>query len=103
VTSEQPPHGRRAFSIRSFDPVDNSINTVGELCSMSKDRAIEAAKEAARSERGEMMEVEEEFQPVSVLEQFVADLDKHSSDRSKVTTTDAKRLMTHAQSHHRFM
>ena len=38
VTSEQPPHGPRMFSVRRME-LDGDINTVGEFCSMSSYQA----------------------------------------------------------------
>lgn len=46
VTSEQPPHGRRGYTVRSFDTVGR-VNTVGELCGWG---SREDAMAAARSE-----------------------------------------------------
>jgi hypothetical protein len=46
VTSEQPPHGPRKFSLRSFDEV-GAIDTVGEFCAHnSKRQAIAAIPES---------------------------------------------------------
>lgn len=45
ITSEQPPHGPRKFSVRSFDDTGN-VDTVGEFCDYdSKREAIEAIPE----------------------------------------------------------
>lgn len=45
VTSEQPPHGPRMFSVRSFDH-EGSIDTVGEFCAYSsRTEALEAISE----------------------------------------------------------
>ncbi len=38
ITSEKPPHGPRAYSVRRME-LDGAINTVGEFCSMSKYQA----------------------------------------------------------------
>ena len=35
VTSEQPPHGPRMWSVRKME-LDGDINTVGEFCSLSQ-------------------------------------------------------------------
>lgn len=109
----------KRFTVRSFDPAESDVGTHGELSAFATaDAAIEAAKEAAAKRPGllaaeaaggvpcELLgvtETAEAFKPVSVLEQFLADLDKHSSDPSQVKTVDAKRLMTHAKGHHRLM
>lgn len=91
----------KRFTVRSFDPATSDVDTHSELCGYrSLADAIEAAEEAA----GEGHEkTAETFKPVSILEQFIADLDKHSADPSKVTTRDAKQLMTNAKRHHRLM
>jgi hypothetical protein len=103
VTSEQPPHGKRAWTVRQFDPTTDDISTIGELAVLSQKEAIEQAKNLAASERGEFETVNEEYKPVTTLDQFVLDLDRHSANPSKVTMTDAKRLITHAKGHHRLM
>jgi len=45
VTSEKPPHGPRAYSVRQYKPDTHYIDTVGEFCSMSR---AQAHREAAR-------------------------------------------------------
>lgn len=51
VTSEKPPHARRAYSVRRAN-VDGSIDTVGEFCGYRTGRQAHA--EAARiAEQGE--------------------------------------------------
>lgn len=45
VTSEQPPHGPRKFTLRSFDQ-KGRVNTVGEFCAYDdKDEALNAIPE----------------------------------------------------------
>lgn len=46
VTSEQPPHGSRRFTVRSFDS-EGSVDTVGEFCGYgSRAAAMDAAHAA---------------------------------------------------------
>ena len=47
VTSEKPPHGPRAHSVRQYRPADRKIDTVGEFCSMTRSQAIALAKRSA--------------------------------------------------------
>lgn len=45
ITSEQPPHGPRMYSVREAKP-DGDIDTVGEFCGY---RSLESAREAVKS------------------------------------------------------
>jgi endonuclease YncB( thermonuclease family) len=47
VTSEKPPHGPRAYSIRQFDPETATIKTCGEFCGY---KSRQAAYNAARGQ-----------------------------------------------------
>lgn len=47
VTSEQPPHGRRAYSARVMDR-DGDIQTIGRFCEYSKYKALKLAEQAAQ-------------------------------------------------------
>lgn len=51
VTSEKPPHGRRAYSVRRANP-DGSIDTVGEFCGFNTGRQAHA-RAAWIAEHGE--------------------------------------------------
>jgi hypothetical protein len=44
VTSEQPPHGPRRWSVRSFDPKTAKVDTIGEFCAMKEGAAHKAAE-----------------------------------------------------------
>lgn len=103
VTSEQPPHGQRGWTVRRFDAVLSKISTIGELAGHSKEDAHTIASNHACGKDGPVERSNEFFQEVSVLEQFVADCDKHSSDPSKVTVKDCKTLITNAKRHYRLM
>lgn len=46
VTSERPPHGSRAYSVRRME-LDGDITTVGEFCSMSRYQANKLLNELA--------------------------------------------------------
>jgi hypothetical protein len=93
----------KRYTVRQFDPEDG-IHTLGSINDYAdQDEAVEAAKKAAMSPRGEYETVTEDFKPVTVLEQFLTDLDKHSSHPAKVMTVDAKRLITHAKRHQLLM
>lgn len=73
VTSEQPPHRKRAFSVRQYDPATTSINTVGEFCSMT--RAV-AHRQAAELAGPAAVVVEEAHEPVSEAEQLAIDIER---------------------------
>jgi hypothetical protein len=120
VTSEQPPHGPRAFTVRSFNPETADIGTVGEVCSINtKGKASDMAKKAAAGigwmERstdfangvtGEYTTTTEAFTPITVLDQFAHDLQKHtnpSRGTETATVEAADKLMRLAKQHHRLM
>jgi hypothetical protein len=48
VTSEQPPHGPRAYTVRRYDIASNQIDTEGELCGFSsRSGALRSARSFA--------------------------------------------------------
>lgn len=93
----------KLYAIRQFNPADADISTVGKINEWDdlQDAQEEAERLAAGDGEAEM--TKEDFKPVSVLEQFLKDIDAHSSNPSKVTERDAKTLMTNARVHHRLM
>lgn len=109
----------KRFTVRQFDPADASIGTYSELNQFGDlEDAIDMAKEAATKRAGilvpeaaggvpcvglGMTETREDFTPVSIIEQFMNDLDAHSSTPRSVTQRDAKAIVTHAGAHHRLM
>lgn len=46
ITSERPPHGKRAYSVRKME-LDGDIETVGEFCSMTSYQANKLLKKLA--------------------------------------------------------
>lgn len=50
VTSEKPPHGSRAYSVRRFLPDIPTIRTIGEFCSMNRTQAHSKAKQLSELE-----------------------------------------------------
>ena len=44
VTSEQPPHGDRAYTARTFDPETAEVGTLGPHCWLSKAQANKLAR-----------------------------------------------------------
>lgn len=95
----------KRYTVRRFNPTTADIDTVGDVASLDRGDAIARAGELSglTGTAADFGTSTEEFRPVSVLEQFVADLDAHSSNPASVTSTDAKRMMTHAKRHHRLM
>lgn len=73
VTSEQPPHGPRAYSVRQYDPASKQINTIGSLCSMT--RAV-AHRQAAELAGPAAVAIEEAHKPVSDAEQLEIDIER---------------------------
>lgn len=51
VTSEQPPHGNRAYSVRRMSETGD-IHTVGEFCQIeTRQEAVKALHDAVEAER----------------------------------------------------
>lgn len=102
VTSEQPPHGRRACTVRKFRPDNADISTVGSVAELSPRAAkAEARRMAAGCEQEPITTTAEKFRVVTVLEQFTHDLAAHGSG-----IVDAKApaaLMRMAREHHHLM
>jgi hypothetical protein len=48
VSSEQPPHGKRMFSVRHMD-IGGDIKTIGEFCSLTRYMAEKTVKQLAGS------------------------------------------------------
>lgn len=108
----------KRYTVRQFDPADASIGTYSDLNQFGDmEDAIGMAKEAATKraailvpeaaggvpcEAMGMAETQEAFEPVSILEQFMSDLDAHSINPAKVMVKDAKAIITHAQRHHQY-
>lgn len=102
VTSDHDFDRTRKYSVRRFDPTRSKIDTVGEVASYATaQEARTAAKAAAQGEGGEARTVAEEFRPVTVLAQFLADLRRHGREDAK--ESDARSLMELATSHHKLM
>ncbi len=106
VTSEQPPHGARGYTIRQFVPPDGpivagencTINTVGEVCGYSnRETAIRNARKLA----GASDHHNEHFQPVNDFEQFLWSLARHGCP--SITATEARRIVRLANRHQRLM
>jgi hypothetical protein len=76
VSSEQPPHGPREFSVRSFCKDTADIGTVGDFCSMSRGTAhAEAERQAAGN--GHATIITEDFRPVTETEQLKHTVEAH--------------------------
>jgi hypothetical protein len=97
VTSEKGPSEARKYSVRKFTPDTADISTVGEFNEMTRAQAIKAAKIAAGAGLVAHME---EFVPVSVAEQFLADLLAHGC---KATREQSRNLRSFATRHHALM
>lgn len=99
VSSEQPPHGKRSWTVRKFTPPDD-INTVGELCGhATREEAHLAAKEAAQGQTDEAVNTnEEEYERVSIREQFHFTMQKLLPSYNAVKVD---KLMENATRHHK--
>lgn len=88
------------YTVRRFDPGRMDIETVGSVGALSKRKAALAARNLARAagELSEVQQTSEKFQPVSVLDQFTADLRKHGNPQTSAET--ARKLIKAAYRHH---
>lgn len=84
VTSEKPPHDKRKYNVRQFDPETNNISTHGEFCVMSRRQAHAAAEEAAGEDSSH---TSEEFQAVTDEDQFLLDCRTHGNPNTEPSVT----------------
>lgn len=93
----------KRYTVRTFDPDTARIGNHGELNEHSTaEEAKAAAKEAAKGG----LENTEVFQPVSVIDQFCHDLQKHTnpSRGTETRTVKAAELLSGmSKKHHRYM
>lgn len=97
VTSERYNEQPRKFTVRKFTPDGADISTVGEFNEMTRAAAIRLAKESAGDGLTAAME---EFEPVTVADQFLHDLRAHGCTASR---EDARSLRRYATAHHKLM
>lgn len=105
VTSDHDFQRVRKYTVRQFDPIKAEIDTYGDMAEHDDART---AKRIARIAAGgkEAQEATQEFSPVSVVDQFAHDLQKHTNpDRGTETATvkAAKELIQLARKHHHLM
>lgn len=94
----------KRYTVRKYNPVDNDIDTVGELNAHAT--ADDAKQEARRMAGRGLVKTTETFREVSNLDQFAHDLQKHSNpERGTETKTveAAKELIHLAAMHHKYM
>lgn len=116
VTGDKDYDGRRGYTVRRFNPETAEIDTVGDVAGFTREGAIRRAKEHAIKAPGTgllvapedgglpcaargLKETTEAFRPVTVLEQFVADLRAHGDP--KANGDEARELMNLARRHHK--
>jgi hypothetical protein len=99
VTSEQPPHGPRAYTIRRFTPESLDIRTEGELCGYkTRKTALRHAERLA----GAACELhEDQHKPLTEADTFLRDCRKHGDPDASGAIVE--RLINEAKRHHRFM
>lgn len=101
VTSECGPSGHRAYSVRKFTPETFDISTVGEFNEMTKARAVGLAKRSAWPNGANGIATDEPYRPISVLEQFRADCQKHGNP--KATWEACRRMVSLSKRYDLFM
>ncbi len=97
VTSEKPPHGKRAYSVRQYKPDAKSVDTVGEFCELTRSQAHTAA---ARLAGPAAIVVESAHKPTSDVEQLCIDIDRGGGCCNKLVASWLIRLAT---KHHKMM
>lgn len=96
VTSEQPPHGPRGYTVRQFVPESCDIRTVGELCGYKTGRQ---AKAEAKRLAGDAVEVATAtHRPIGELDDFERDM---RAECPGITVTTLQQLVRLAKLHHR--
>lgn len=98
--------GNTGYTVRRFNADEADIDTIGEIAGHkhSHDAKAEAARLAFGDSTDPITIADEAFKPVSVVDQFAHDLQKHTNpNRGTETTTvkAAKELMRLARRHHR--
>jgi len=95
----------KMYTIRKWNPEDNSIHTEGEVASMTRKAAMKLARALATGNGLHAVETTSEtFKEVSTLDQFSHDLQKHTRRGTETTTVEATQSLTkHAASHHKYM
>lgn len=95
---------KRAYTVRRFDPATGDVDTVGELngtANLAKARLKALNLARAAGKLSEVKQTADRFRPVTVLEQFLADLRKHGNPAA--TESDARKLIRLAGRHHKYM
>jgi hypothetical protein len=91
-------NGKRAYTVRKFNPVDADIETVGSICQYKDaDEAIEAIERLII--KGTV--IREQHRPISEAEQFLCDLRKHG--KPTADSDDAESLCILGKQHHKMM
>jgi hypothetical protein len=107
VTSDKRYDDSRGYTVRGYDPATKDVSTVGELAGYRAQReAMNAAAEAASGAPDTPTTWDATpHAPVTVLEQFVADLRAHGDAKRIEGLPDpeasARALMIDAARHHR--
>lgn len=106
-TSDKTYNGGRAYTVRRFTPETADISTAGEVCGYHSlhDADAEAARLAFGASADPIQTTAEEFRPVSVLEQFTADIRTHGNGELSEASarTIARTLIQSAKYHHELM
>jgi hypothetical protein len=102
VTSEQPPHGKRAYTIRQFKPDTLDVSTVGELCGYkTRPTALRHAEKLAQGDGQAVIERDEPHLPMSEDGQFLHDCQRHGNKGASLEA--CKILMRLGRQHSRMM
>lgn len=103
VSSEAYQEEARAYTVRKFDPVEAQVSTAGNMGDYrTKFAALNRAKRLAQGEGLIANFTAETHRPVSVLEQFIADLRKHGNATGEPYAI-ASELIGKAARHERYM
>ncbi len=97
VTSEQGPHGPRAYTVRSFDPATSEIDTVGEFNAI---KLLATAKRRAQAAAGAPESIEPPIVEPTAAEEFARILSTHGA--CACSPTMAAFLIRLAKRHHNY-
>ncbi len=97
VTSEKPPSGKRAYSVRKYNPDTKDIDTIGNFCALSK---LEAHQQAAEMAGSGHDTANERHKVISEAEQLALDIRRNGGN---CTREQAATLIGLATRHHELM
>lgn len=97
VTSEKPPHGQRAYAVRTYNPESNDIS--GKACEYATAKQAQAAAKRMAGANGTQDGTP--LDRVTEADQFIWSVRHHGNPQA--TKTDCNTLRTYGKRHARLM